>query len=107
MTLTESASHGRTRICSIEGSGISPEACTALFQPFSQADTSTTRKFGGTGLGLVIVKQLVEAMGGSVRLESDGEGRGTTVSISVPRAASPHAPYALGATPPQAPPTDA
>ncbi|HEU4726153.1 MAG TPA: ATP-binding protein [Candidatus Eisenbacteria bacterium] len=71
------------------GIGVAEERRGRLFKKFSQADSTTTRKFGGTGLGLVIVKQLIEAMGGSVRLDSAGEGKGTTVSISVPRAASP------------------
>ncbi len=87
------------------GIGVAEERRDRLFKKFSQADATTTRKFGGTGLGLVIVKQLIEAMGGSVRLESDGEGKGTTVSISVPRAASPPRPH--GPEAPSGSPTDA
>jgi CheY-like chemotaxis protein len=52
------------------GIGLSPDECERLFQPFVQADVSTTRKFGGTGLGLVISKRLVEMMGGRIGVES-------------------------------------
>ena len=68
------------------GIGVPAERRDRLFKKFSQADASTTRKYGGTGLGLVIVKQLIEAMGGAVRLESEGEGKGTVVSLSMLRA---------------------
>jgi signal transduction histidine kinase len=71
------------------GIGVAPEKRERLFRKFSQGDNSTTRKFGGSGLGLVIVKELVEMMGGSVRMESPGEGKGSTVTISVPRAVEP------------------
>ncbi|HEX7078976.1 MAG TPA: ATP-binding protein [Candidatus Eisenbacteria bacterium] len=70
------------------GIGINPEKRARLFRKFSQGDTSTTRKYGGTGLGLVIVKELVDMMGGAVRLESPGDGLGTTVTLSLPRAAT-------------------
>lgn len=64
------------------GIGIAEEQLPRLFQPFSQADTSTTRKFGGTGLGLAICKSIVELMQGSISINS-AIGKGTTVSFRV------------------------
>ncbi|MFH1156356.1 MAG: response regulator, partial [Pseudomonadota bacterium] len=64
------------------GCGIPPEYMGLLFQPFSQADTSSTRKYEGTGLGLSICKQLVTMMGGDIRAESE-PGRGSTFFFTV------------------------
>lgn len=65
------------------GIGIAPEVQETIFSAFSQADTSTTRRFGGTGLGLTICRQLVNLMGGSLRLQSR-QGQGSEFSFTVP-----------------------
>ncbi|HMI45635.1 MAG TPA: ATP-binding protein, partial [Gemmatimonadaceae bacterium] len=65
------------------GIGIPREKHATIFEPFVQADTSTTRRFGGTGLGLTISARLVELMGGTIRMESE-PGRGTEVYVSLP-----------------------
>ncbi len=65
------------------GIGMSPEQLARLFQPFTQADVSTTRQFGGTGLGLTITRRFCLMLGGDVSVEST-LGKGTTFSIRLP-----------------------
>jgi PAS domain S-box-containing protein len=68
------------------GEGISPEFLPHVFERFRQADSSTTRRHGGLGLGLNIVKQLVELHGGTVHAKSTGKGQGATFSLTLPLA---------------------
>jgi PAS domain S-box-containing protein len=88
------------------GQGIAPEFLPFLFERFRQADASTTRKHGGLGIGLALVKQIVELHGGSVRVRSEGLQRGATFTFALPlssvhadernQTAPPHAASAPG-----------
>ena len=71
------------------GKGIDPKLLPQLFNRFHQADGSTTRRFGGLGLGLSIVRQLVELHGGRVQGESQGPGRGARFVVTLPLVAPP------------------
>ena len=65
------------------GIGMTPDQVDKVFKPFTQADEKTTRKFGGTGLGLTITKMFAEMMGGDINLKSK-EGEGTTFTVTIP-----------------------
>jgi PAS domain S-box-containing protein len=67
-----------------DGQGISPDFLPHVFDRFRQQDSTTARQHGGLGLGLAIVRHLVELHGGSVRVESAGEGRGATFTLTLP-----------------------
>jgi signal transduction histidine kinase len=65
------------------GIGMTPEALKVIFDEFRQADMSTTRKYGGTGLGLALVKKFVELMGGAIAAESEA-GKGSRFTVTLP-----------------------
>jgi signal transduction histidine kinase len=72
-------------ICvSDDGEGIEPDLLPHLFERFRQGDATTTRRHGGLGLGLSIVKHLVEMHGGKARVKSPGPGQGSTFCIELP-----------------------
>ena len=73
------------------GMGIAPELHQRIFEPFVQADSSTTRRFGGTGLGLAICRELVAAMKGSLTL-ANGDDGGSVFTIELDLPLAPHAP---------------
>jgi signal transduction histidine kinase len=66
------------------GRGINPEFLPHIFDRFSQHDTSTTRKFGGLGLGLAVSEHIVKLHSGSIEAQSEGEGKGSTFSVRLP-----------------------
>lgn len=74
------------------GKGITPEFLPYIFDRFRQADSKTTRQFGGLGLGLAIVRQLVELHGGTVQAESAGENQGSTFIVKLPLLRIPDSP---------------
>jgi signal transduction histidine kinase/CheY-like chemotaxis protein len=82
------------------GSGIDPEFLPHIFERFSQADRTTTRSTGGLGLGLSIVRSIVDAHYGTIRAQSSGRGRGSTFTILLPTAEAAHPSAAPSALPP-------
>jgi signal transduction histidine kinase len=68
------------------GIGIAPNVLPHIFERFRQGDATTTREYGGLGLGLAIVRHLVEAHGGAVRAESEGVGQGSAFTVVLPLA---------------------
>ncbi len=71
-----------------QGIGIAPDQQARIFERFYQIDSSATRHYGGVGLGLNLVKELVESLGGSVRVDSE-PAQGTTFSVALPHSTAP------------------
>ena len=80
---SDSIRHLELRIADT-GEGIRPEFLSHVFDRFRQADAGSTRRYGGLGLGLSIVKRLVELHGGTIEAHSAGEGKGATFVVKLP-----------------------
>ena len=76
-------SHAQIQVID-SGKGIAPDFLPYVFERFQQEDSSSTRKFGGLGLGLAIVRQLTELQGGTVKADSPGENQGATFTVKLP-----------------------
>lgn len=87
----EAAESSRTATLTVRdtGIGMDPEMLTRVFEPFSQADQSLDRSRGGLGIGLALVKGLIEMHGGTVRAASEGPGRGSEFTLSLPLESRP------------------
>jgi two-component system CheB/CheR fusion protein len=91
--------NGSAALCvSDEGRGIEPQFLAHVFDRFAQQDSSTTRMFGGLGLGLAIVRHIVDLHGGTVRAESAGTGKGATFWVTLPLVAASRAAASPSAT---------
>jgi signal transduction histidine kinase len=85
LTLAKVDGNARVSVAD-SGQGIAPEFLPRVFERYKQANNSTTNRKGGLGLGLAIVKHLVELHGGTIAAASEGEGKGSTFSVSIPLA---------------------
>lgn len=89
------------------GKGIRPEFLPFVFERFRQEDSSTTRRFGGLGLGLSIAKHFIEMHGGTITAESEGEGKGSRITVRLPstlfRDAREQQPIEARSAPPEVP----
>ncbi|HEY7181371.1 MAG TPA: ATP-binding protein, partial [Blastocatellia bacterium] len=84
LRMESDANHIRIKV-SDTGKGIDPEFLPFAFDPLRQADSSSARRYGGLGLGLSLVKHLVELHGGTITAASEGSGRGSTFTVTLPR----------------------
>jgi PAS domain S-box-containing protein len=87
LNLDSDRSHARVTVADT-GKGITPDFLPHVFERFRQADSAVTRSHGGLGMGLAIVRYLVELHGGTVQAESKGEGQGATFTVELPSAAT-------------------